>query len=163
MTRGSRIFRAEDVPEGNVSTYPADFRASQRKRHYRQLGSFGGLKNFGANLVRVEPGGISSARHAHSKQDELVLILSGELVLVTDAGEEAVRPGDYIAFPAGSGDGHQFVNRSSSDAAFLVIGDRTPGDEVSYPDIDLAWKRAADGSGAYYRKDGTPYPHLPAD
>lgn len=163
MARGSRIFRADDVSESNASTYPAEFRASQRKRHYRRLGDHGGLKSFGANLVRVEPGGISSARHAHSKQDELVLMLSGELVLVTDAGEEIVAPGTYVAFPAGSGDGHQFVNRTTAEATFLVIGDRTAGDEVSYPDIDLAWKRAADGTGAYYRKDGTPHPYLAPD
>ena len=163
MARGSKVFLSSDVPEGSVSTYPAEFRPSQRKRHYRRLGDFGGLKNFGVNLVRVEPGGISSARHAHSKQDELVHMLSGELVLVTDAGEETIRPGMFVAFPAGTGNGHQFVNRSSSEATFLVVGDRTPGDEVSYPDIDLAWKRAADGSGAYYRKDGTPYSYLAPD
>lgn len=163
MARGSTVFRAEDVAETSTSTYPAPFRPSQRKRHYRRLSQHGGLTNYGVNLVRVEPGGQSSSRHAHSKQDEFVYVLSGTLILVTDAGEETVSSGTCIAFPAGTGDGHHFLNRTSDDATFLVVGDRTAGDEVSYPDIDLAWKRAADGSGAYYRKDGTPYPPLPPD
>jgi len=81
------------VPESNSSGYPAPFREGQRKRWNRRLGDYGGLKNFGANLVRVEPGGQSSARHAHTKQDEFVYILEGEFVLVTDAGRVIVRPG----------------------------------------------------------------------
>lgn len=163
MARGSRVFRPEDVPESNASTYPAPFRPGQRMRHYRHLGHFGGIGNYGVNLVRVEPGGQSSARHAHSRQDELVYVLSGELVLVTNAGEEVVKPGTCVAFPAGTGDAHHFLNRGTADATFLVVGDRTAGDEVSYPDIDLAWRAGPDGKKAYFQKDGTPYPHLPPD
>jgi uncharacterized cupin superfamily protein len=163
MARGSKVFRAEDVPETNTSTYPAPFRTAQRQRHYRRLGQFSGLSNYGVNIVRVEPGGQSSARHAHSKQDEFVYMLTGELVLVTDAGEETVGPGACIAFPARTGDGHHFLNRTESDATFLVVGDRTAGDEVSYPDIDLAWQMGPDGKARYVRKDGTPYPYLPPD
>ncbi len=163
MSKGSSVFQPADVAETNSSTYPEPFRQTQRKRHYRRLGQFGGLSNFGVNLVRVEPGGQSSARHAHSRQDEFVYVLSGELVLVTNAGEEIVTPGTCIAFPAGTGDAHHFLNRSAADASFLVVGDRTAGDEVSYPDIDLAWREGPEGVKAYVRKDGTPYPYLPPD
>src|SRR5690349_15925398 len=74
------------------------------------------------------------------KQDEFVYMLKGEFVLVTDAGCETVGPGTYIGFPAGTGDGHHFLNLTQKDAIFLVIGDRTAGDEVTYPDIDLELK-----------------------
>lgn len=163
MTKGSKTFRFADVSENNSSSYPLDFRQSQRKRYYRSLGDFAGLKNYGVNLVRVVPGGQSSARHAHSKQDEFVYVVEGELVLVTDAGREIAGAGSCIGFPAGTGDGHYFLNESAQDAAFLVVGDRTPEDDVTYPDIDLHWKAGPDGKKAYFHKDGTPYPILPRD
>jgi len=156
--RGCKVFRAADVPESNSSGYPAPFRDGQRKRWNRRLGDHGGLKNYGVNFVRVEPGGQSSARHAHTRQDEFVYIVAGEFVLVTDAGRETVGSGTCIAFPAGSGDGHHFLNETREEAAFLVVGDRTPGDEVAYPDIDLALGAGADGVRAFRHRDGTPYP-----
>jgi uncharacterized cupin superfamily protein len=135
--RASKVFKPTDLPESNSSGYPAPYRDGQRKRWNRRLGDYGGLKNYGVNFVRVEPGGQSSARHAHTRQDEFVYIIEGEFVLVTNAGRETVRPGTCIAFPSGTGDGHHFLNVTDKDAVFLVVGDRTPGDEVTYPDIDL--------------------------
>ena len=125
MTGGSRAFRPADVPESNASSYPEPFREGQRKRFNRRLGDHAGLKNYGVNLIRVLPGGQSSARHAHSKQDEFVYVIEGEFVLVTDSGRETVGPGTCIGFPAGAGDGHHFLNPTEKDAAFLVVGDRT--------------------------------------
>ena len=93
MSRGSKVFRPTDLPESNSSGYPAPFRDAQGKRWNRRLGDHGGLKNYGVNFVRVEPGGQSSARHSHTKQDEFVYIIEGEFVLVTDAGRETVGPG----------------------------------------------------------------------
>ena len=163
MLRGSTVFPPSDVPETNSSSYPSEFRESQRKRYNRRLGDFGGIKNFGVNIVRVTPGGQSSARHAHSKQDEFVYIIEGEFVLVTDAGKEKVGPGMCIAFPAGSGDAHHFVNVSDRDATFLVVGVRSAGDEVTYPDLDLRLGIVADGKRGFLHKDGTPYPTMPRD
>jgi uncharacterized cupin superfamily protein len=151
------------VPESNASNYPPEFREGQRKRYNRRLGDFGGVKNYGVNLVRVIPGGQSSARHSHSKQDEFVYIVEGEFVLVTDAGRETVGPGTCIAFPAGTGDGHHFLNLTDRDATFLVVGDRTADDEVTYPDIDLRIGFGIDGKKGHLHKDGTPYPPTPRD
>jgi uncharacterized cupin superfamily protein len=163
MARGSKVFKPADVPESNASGYPEPFREGQRKRYNRRLGDHAGLKNYGVNLIRVLPGGQSSARHAHSRQDEFVYVLEGEFVLVTDAGRETVGPGTCIGFPAGTGDGHHFLNLTQADAVFLVIGDRTAGDQATYPDIDLELKAGPDGVTGYYRKDGTPYPRTPRD
>src|SRR3954447_22583891 len=163
MSRGSKVFKPADLPESNSSGYPAPFRDGQRKRWYRRLGDYGGLLKYGVDLVRVEPGGKSSARHTHSKQDEFVYVLEGEFVLVTDAGRETVGPGTCIGFPAGTGDGHHFLNLTQKDAIFLVVGDRTAGDEVTYPDIDLELKAGPDGVRGFRRKDGTPYPRAARD
>ena len=132
-------------------------------RYTQRLGEHAGLKNYGVNLVRVLPDGQSSARHTHSKQDEFVYVLEGEFVLVTDAGRETVGPGTCIGFPAGTGDGHHFLNLTQKDAIFLVVGDRTEGDEVTYPDIDLELKAGPDGVRGFRRKDGTPYPRAARD
>jgi len=163
MIKGSKVFIPGDVPESNASGYPEPFREGQRKRYNRRLGDHAGLKNYGVNLIRVLPGGQSSARHAHSKQDEFVYVLEGEFVLVTDTDRETVGPGTCIGFPAGTGDGHHFLNLSESEASFLVIGDRTADDEVMYPDIDLELKAGPNGTRGFHHKDGTPYPRLPRD
>ncbi len=115
-----------------------------------------GLKNFGVNLTRIVPGGQSSYRHAHSRQDEFVYVLEGEVVLETNAGEQLLRPGMCAGFPAGTGDAHRFVNRSGADVLLLVAGDRTPDDVITYPEVDLHAKYI-DGKYVYSHKDGKAY------
>ncbi len=156
MARGSKLFKPEDVPESNATSYPEPFKALNMKRHVKRLAEYGGLKNFGVNLVRVEPGGQSSCRHAHLTQDEIVLVVEGPLTLETDAGEEIVESGTWITFPAATGDAHRLVNKTGSDKTFLVIGDKTP-DKATYPDVDLYGEHGPDGHFRYFRKDGTPY------
>jgi uncharacterized cupin superfamily protein len=153
----TRIFTPSEVAESNATRYPEAFRAGVEKRHVRRLADHAGLQNFGVNLVRMEPGAISSQRHWHTKQDEFVYMLEGELVLETDAGPQVLKPGMCAGFPAASGDGHRLVNRSPRDAVFLVVGDRLPGDQADYPDIDMQFRRMSDGAMKFTRKDGTPY------
>ncbi len=136
--------------------YPEPFRAAVAGRERRALGDALGLENFGVNWVRLTPGAASAQRHHHTRQDEFVLVLEGELALVTDAGEQILGPGMAAGFPAGAGDGHHLVNRSEADAIYLEVGDRSRGDEVEYPDIDLA-RRIVGGEPRFVHKDGTPY------
>jgi len=144
------------LPPRRGSGYPEPYRSEVMKREKRAIGDAFGLKNFGVNLVVLEPGGASSQRHWHSRQDELVYVLEGEVVLVTDAGERVMGPGMAAGFPAGVADGHRLLNRTSKPAKYLEVGDRMPGDEADYPDIDLRAAHAA-GGYAFTRKDGTPY------
>ena len=138
------------------SDYPEPFRAPVAARERRRIGDALGLTNFGVNLMRLPPGCASSQRHWHSKQDEFVYVVAGEVTLVTDAGEQVLGPGMVAGFPAGRADGHQLVNRSDRDAICLEVGDRTALDEVDYPDIDLA-VRWIDGEEKFVRKDGALY------
>ena len=142
------------VPEVTGTGYPEPFRAAVSGRHYRRLAAFAGLVDFGVNLCRLEPGAWSSQRHWHSSEDEFAVMLEGEAVLVTDAGETVMRPGDCAAFPAGVADAHHLVNRSDRDALFLVVGSNKPADTCHYPDIDLHLPR---NDGGYTHKDGTAY------
>jgi uncharacterized cupin superfamily protein len=145
------------LAESNRTSYPEPYRAANQQRWNRRLGDHAKLANFGVNLTRIAPGGQSSARHAHSKQDEFIWVLKGDVELETNAGVEKLRAGMCAGFPAGTGDAHRFVNRSAEDVLLLVIGDRTLGDEVIYPDIDLTGRMAPDGKYTFTHKDGTPY------
>lgn len=138
------------------SNYPEPFFSRMLKREKRPLGDHFGIRNFGVNLTRLSPGGESALLHRHSKQDEFVYILEGEPTLVTDREEVALSPGMCAGFPA-QGIAHQLVNRTERDVVYLEIGDRTPGDEGSYPRDDLKAVLGLDGKWIFTRKDGAPY------
>ncbi len=138
------------------SSYPEPFAEAVAKREKLALGDAVGLKNFGVNLVLLPPGTLSSQRHWHSRQDEFVYVLDGEITLVTESGEQILGPGMAAGFPAGVRDGHHLINRSQSDAHYLEVGDCGDGDEVDYPDIDML-RRNLDGKDRFIHKDGTPY------
>ena len=144
------------VSESNFTSYPEPHRAANSMRYNRRLGDHAGLRNFGVNLTRIVPGGQSSYRHAHSRQDEFIFVLEGEVLLQTNDGEQILRPGMCAGFPAGSGDAHRFINRSQSDAKLLVIGDRSSGDEITYPDVDMHAVLGPDGVYRYKSKSGAP-------
>jgi uncharacterized cupin superfamily protein len=149
------IVAAETAPRTKASNYPEPFFSRILKRVKRPLGDFFGLKNFGVNLTRLAPGGESALLHRHSKQDEFVYILEGTPTLVTDRGEVLLSPGMCAGFHA-AGLAHQLVNRTTRDVLYLEIGDRTPGDEGTYPADDIQAKLGSDG-WAFTHKDGTPY------
>ncbi len=153
--------RAADCPpRRRVSAYPdavvAKVEAALAGREKRPLGEHFGLTRFGVNLTRLAPGAISALRHAHARQDEFVYVLAGTPTLVTDAGETLLEPGMCAGFAAGGGDAHQLINRSAADVLYLEVGDRTPGDRVSYPDDDLA-AEFTDTGWCFTRADGTAY------
>ena len=149
--------RAADVPPRAFRTnYPEPFASRMAGRDKRPLGDPFGLANFGVNITRLKPGGSSSIRHAHTKQDEFIYILEGSPTLVTDAGRTALHPGMCAGFKAGSGDAHCLVNETGANVVYLEIGDRTAGDAVDYPDDDLAVV-TIDGQRRMAHKDGAPY------
>jgi uncharacterized cupin superfamily protein len=150
--------RAVDAPPKKKQTgYPEPFASRMKGRMKYPLGDLFGLKNFGVNLTRLEPGGLSALRHAHTKQDEFIYILEGRPTLITNSGETALEPGMCAGFPCATGDAHHLVNRTSAEVVYLEIGDRLPGDSASYPDDDIAAQLLEDGSYRFTRKDGTPY------
>jgi uncharacterized cupin superfamily protein len=138
------------------SNYPQEFKPRVAGRSKQRLGDALGLKNFGVNLTTIKPGAASALRHWHAKQDEFVYIVSGELVLVTDAGEQLLTAGMCAGFPAGKANAHHLINRCARDAIYLEVGDRTQGDAVTYPDDDVA-AISVDGRWQFTRKDGTPH------
>ena len=143
---------AESVEPRRGSSYPEPFNSRMGDRAKRRLGELFDLQQFGVNLVELAPGGQSALRHWHTREDELVYILSGELVLVTNDGEQIVRAGDCAGFRSGIEDGHHLINRSSAPARYLEVGTRFEDDMAFYPDDDMMWKHDKP-----HHKDGTPY------
>ena len=144
-------------PRTRPSVYPEPFASLMSGREKRPLGDLFGLANFGVNLTRMAPGGCSALRHAHARQDEFIYVLAGNPVLVTDAGETPLAPGMCAGFRAGTGNGHQLVNRGDADVVYLEVGDRSAGDVVVYPDDDLQAVLGSDGQWRFLHKDGSPY------
>ena len=138
------------------SNYPSPFDQPCLARTRRKLGDAAGLTQFGVNLLRLPPGQWSAQRHWHTAEDEFVWVVQGEVVLVTDEGEQTLRPGDCAGFPAGAPDGHHLQNRSAAEAVLLEVGTRDlTKDGCDYPDIDMI---ARPGEDLYRHRDGTPYP-----
>lgn len=147
---------AAGLPARTRSLYPEPFASRMGGRAKRALGEVFGLANFGVNLTTLAPGACSALRHHHSRQDELIYVLAGHPTLHTDAGSTRLAPGMCAGFRAGSGDGHRLVNETDEVVEYLEIGDRTAGDEVVYPDDDLA-AAMVDGSWVFTHKDGSAY------
>ncbi len=143
----------EAIPQSNATGYPPPYNEAVAGRWVRRLRGVSGLTEMGASHVVLKPGAWSSQRHWHALEDELVVILSGEAVLVEDGGETVLRAGDVAAWPKGVRNGHCLQNRSDADCSMIAIsaGD-SANDYGEYPDIDLRF----DGD-AYLHKDGTPY------
>lgn len=114
---------------------------------FQLLSDPGGLTQFGAFIEILPPGAKSSFRHWHEAEDEMVVMLAGEVVLVEDS-EAVLRAGDVAAWPAGLAIGHCLHNRSAAEARYLVIGTRGPRDVIHYPDHDLVTEK--DGAKRRY-------------
>ncbi len=143
-------------PRTAPSIYPAPFAALMVHRRKTVLGDLFGLTNFGVNLTRLAPGGISALRHSHVLQDEFVYVLEGNPTLVTNEGEVELAPGHCSGYKAGTGRSHQLVNRTDREVVYLEIGDRSVGDAVHYPEEDLRAEQH-EGRWRFLHKDGTPY------
>ena len=150
------VIASEVAVRSKSSAYPEPFASRMAGREKRPLGDFFGLTNFGVNLTRLAPKGVSALRHAHTKQDELIYILEGHPTLHTDEGRSKLSPGMCAGFKAGTGNGHRLINETDEDVVYLEVGDRTAGDEGSYPDDDLK-ALMVDGKWKFVHKDSSPY------
>ncbi|MDF2231170.1 cupin domain-containing protein [Albimonas sp. CAU 1670] len=149
------------VPAVTGSDYPEPHATAMGERWFQALGDAAGLTRFGVSRVRLAPGATSSLRHWHPDEDEFAIVLEGELILVDDAGEQPLRPGDCIGWPAGDENGHHILNRSQADGVFIVVGSR-PERDCFYSDVDLVFRNDAAG-GRYETRDGTPVPPREGD
>jgi uncharacterized cupin superfamily protein len=149
----------DDLPPISRCGYPEPFRSRVIPREKRALGDALGLTAIGVNLTTLAPGKESSMRHSHTHEDEFIYVVVGEVVLLTDGGEQLLTPGTCAGFPAGSRDAHTLINRSDRPARYLEVSNRNDADVAAYPDVDLVYSPAgaSEGGSPYARKDGTRY------
>lgn len=140
------------IAQTNATGYPPEHAEQVRERWYRRLAPATGIADFGASHVVLKPGAWSSQRHWHEQEDEMVIMISGEAVLIDDHGETPMRPGDIAAFPKNDGNGHCLINRSTAECIFVAIGKPSASD-CHYPDIDM---HLFEGTG-FRRKDGSDF------
>jgi len=143
-----------------TSGYPEPYRSRVLPREKRALGDALGLKTIGINLTTLPPGKESSMRHWHSHEEEFVYVLSGEAVLISDAGEQVLTAGTCAGFPVAAditrGDGHQLVNRGTVPVVYLEVSNRDPRDQGYYSDVDLHF-HGEDAPVRFTRRDGSPF------
>lgn len=118
------------VKHGSV---PMQAFAGSAPRTQASLSDAGGLTQFGAHLVTLQPGQHSSTRHWHSAEDEFLYLLDGTATVVEDTGVTIITSGDAACWPAGTPNAHQVVNRSDKPLTYLMIGTRDPNDTCHYP------------------------------
>ena len=145
-----------NLPVDSRTNYPEPFNRVVMGRARKRLGNAAGLDQFGVNLTTLKPGAASALRHWHEKEDELVYILEGEVVLIEDEGETVLKPGDAAGFKASVRNGHHLVNKSNRDAVYLEIGTRSTHERAEYPDVDMLVVRDEKGM-RYTHKNGEPY------
>ena len=145
------------VPVKTGSGYPGSLAAKVGARTQQRVGEAGGLTQFGANIVTLPAGALSSLRHWHEEQDEALIVLSGTLTLVDDSGESTLQAGDVCTFPAGEANGHQIINHSDTDGSFFVVGPHTDHEPAWYSDLDMKIS-TQNGKGEFTRKDDSPLP-----
>lgn len=150
------IIAADAPPKTKQTNYPEPFASRMRGRLKRPLGDLFGLTNFGVNHTRLAPGAATALKHHHSRQDEFIYVISGTPTLVVDGAEHLLAPGMCVGFKAGEPKAHHFVNHTAEDVVLLEVGDRTPGDAVSYPHDDIQ-ATLIDGGWRFTHKDGRPY------
>jgi uncharacterized cupin superfamily protein len=152
------------MPKIDIASLPVDTRTGYPQplnrvvigRERKRLGSSVGLDQFGVTLTTLKPGAASALRHWHEKEDELIYVLQGEIVMVEDGGETVLKPGDAAGFKAGTPNGHHLINRTESDVVYIEIGARSKHETAHYPDVDLVAIRDDKGM-RYIRKSGESY------
>ena len=126
------------------------------KYDYSVLGEAGGLTQFGVHIEVLRPDSKSSLRHWHETEDEMIHMLSGEVVLIEEQ-ETFLHTGDVACWPAGAATAHCLENRIGADASYLTIGTRNQADTVHYPDHNLITHKNG-AARRHYQSDGSHYP-----
>lgn len=144
------------LPGRRSTIYPKPLDEGFEGRIKRALTGPLGLTQFGINLTTLEPGAQSSHRHYHMAEDEMIYMVSGEVILITSDGEQMLKASMSAGFPAGETNGHHLVNRSNAPATYLEIGTRKPNEDVTYSDVDLRAEKRAFKS-QFFKKSGEPY------
>jgi uncharacterized cupin superfamily protein len=135
----SELWRASAGRFGAMENiYATDWDAVQEEPGYgwsrirlaRRLGG----ELLGASVYVLAPGQKSFPYHFHHANEEMLIVVEGEVTVRTPDGESLAGPGDALAFTRGRRGAHQVRNDSGSDARVLIISTMVEPDIAEYPD-----------------------------
>ena len=155
-TKAKAVVAAEAPPRERASNYPEPFASRMAGRIKRPLGDLFHLTNFGVNLTTLRPGAVSSLRHAHSRQDELVYILEGEPTLVTNDGGTSCFPAWRPASRRAPWTRTTWSTAPTATWSISRSATAPPATRSSTPDDDIR-AAFADDRWRFVHKDGRPY------
>lgn len=93
-----------------------------------------GLTKIGVHIETLPPGRRTSWPHAESTEEEFAYVIEGAPEVWVDGHTHSLEPGDFVAFPSGTGISHCFINNSKSNALLLVGGESSKEDnKIIYP------------------------------
>jgi uncharacterized cupin superfamily protein len=93
-----------------------------------------GARKLGYGSWIVPPGKASVPYHYHLINEELAIILGGEVWLRLDGRFHRLEAGDVVAFPPGADSAHQLLNYADRPAHVLLASTKIPCEVVGYPD-----------------------------
>ncbi len=147
----------DSAPRYERQAYPGRLLQRTKGCWKTKLSDAIGLDQIGVGEVTLAPGSATGLLHWHEAEDEMVYILSGEVVLVEEeSGEQVLRAGDCAGWKGGAANGHTLENRSNAPAVLLEIGVRiSPYERAHYVGLDLTYNRRGKDI-SFETRDGRP-------
>jgi len=131
MQRPDFIKNYQDLKDEDNAHYEG---SDERLSFGSPVGKKLGLTKLGIHVETLAPGRRTSWPHAESLEEEFAYVIEGHPQVWIDGHIHDLRPGDFVAFPAGTGIAHTFINNSDENALLLVGGEAAhPDNKIFYP------------------------------
>ena len=101
----------------------------------KHLGRELGSDELSLNLCEI-PAGESLCPYHYEYVEEWLLILDGSVTLRAPEGEEELRRGDLVRFPAGPDGAHKLTNRTEAPVRLIMFSSSREPSVAVYPDSD---------------------------
>ena len=130
-TRPSFIGHWTEIEFDDAHHYPD---SGELMAFWSSVGEKLGLTRIGIHHLRVPPGRRISYPHAESAEEEFVFVIEGRPDAWIDGELHPLVPGDSVAFPAGTGICHTFLNNTPDEVRLLVVGEKPKAENrIRYP------------------------------
>jgi uncharacterized cupin superfamily protein len=137
--------RIEDTPEGRMAADDGWFILNLADMRWETVEGGGIWSSFeapdhrsrtlGAGVHILYPGDSPGFYHEESNQEGF-LVLSGECLAIVEGQERRMGPGDYLHSPPGTR--HIMVGAGDGPCAIVMVGTRSPDQEILYPADETA-------------------------
>jgi uncharacterized cupin superfamily protein len=99
-----------------------------------RVGSKLGAEKLGMSVYDLPPGAAIGPYHLEWTHEEMLIALTGRVVIRGSNGDQTLDPGDVICFPTGPGGAHQVRNTSDVTARVAIVSSQHEVCIVEYPE-----------------------------